>query len=112
MAHWVYIFSAASSPIGFAVWRCAPKALLMLIGELTKDPQHSKQCAEMLRLQRRDAKELPSYFGSPETHHVSPNTGAARPAPEAPPSASGHSSPRPGLEPRCQLAGSGASIMS
>jgi hypothetical protein len=80
MAHWVYIFSAASGPIGFAVWRCAPRALLMLIGGLTKDPQRSKQCAEMLRLQRRDAKELPSYFGSPETNHVRPSTGAVGPA--------------------------------
>lgn len=62
MAHWVYIFSAVSGPIGLATWRYAPRAFLMLIGGLTKDPQRSKQCAEMLRLQRKDAKELPSYL--------------------------------------------------
>jgi hypothetical protein len=62
MAHWEYILSAASGPLGFAVWRYAPRAFLMMIGGLTKDPQRSKQCAEMVRLSRKDAKDLPSYL--------------------------------------------------
>lgn len=60
MAHWVYILSAVSGPVGLAAWRYAPRAFLMIVGGLTKDPQRSKQCAEMLRLQRKDAKDLPS----------------------------------------------------
>jgi hypothetical protein len=62
MAHWVYIFSAVSGPLGLAAWRYAPRAFLMLAGGLTKDPQRSKQCAEMLRLQRKDAKDIRSYL--------------------------------------------------
>jgi hypothetical protein len=48
MAHWVYIFSAISGPLGLAVWRYAPRAFLTIVGGLTKDPQRSRQCAEML----------------------------------------------------------------
>jgi len=64
MAHWDYILWAAIGPTGLALWRYAPRAFLMLVGGLTKDPQRSKQCAEMLRLQRKDAKDLPSYLVS------------------------------------------------
>jgi hypothetical protein len=62
MAHWDYILWVAIGPTGLALWRYAPRAFLMLVGGLTKDPQRSKQCAEMLRLQRKDAKDLPSYM--------------------------------------------------
>jgi hypothetical protein len=62
MAHWVYILSAATGPLGLAAWRYAPRAFLMLMGGLTTNPQRSKQCAEMLRLQRKDAKDLQSYL--------------------------------------------------
>ena len=62
MAHWEYIVWAASGPAGFATWRYVPRAFLMLVGGLTKDPQRSKQCAEMLRLQRKDAKDIRSYL--------------------------------------------------
>lgn len=34
----------------------------MLMGGLTTNPQRSRQCAEMLRLCRKDAKDLPSYL--------------------------------------------------
>ena len=68
MAHWVYILSAISGPLGLAVWRYAPRAFLLIVGGLTKDLQRSKQCAEMLRLLRKDAKDLPSYLvTSPES---------------------------------------------
>jgi hypothetical protein len=62
MAHWEYILPAVSGPLGFAAWRYAPRAFLMMIGGLTKDPQRCKQCAEMVRLSRKDAKDLPSYL--------------------------------------------------
>ena len=66
MAHWEYAAWAASSPIGLAAaWRYAPRAFLMLVGGLTKDPQRSKQCAEMLRLQRKDAGSIQSYLADP-----------------------------------------------
>ncbi len=62
MAHWEYILSAVGGPLGLAAWRYAPRAFLMMVGGLTKDLQRSKQCAEMIRLSRKDAKELPSYL--------------------------------------------------
>jgi hypothetical protein len=65
MIHWVYVLSAMSGPLGLGAWRYAPRAFLMLVGGLTKDPRRSKQCAEMLRLQRKDAKDLPSYLTEP-----------------------------------------------
>jgi hypothetical protein len=48
----------------------------MLVGGLTKNPQRSKQCAEMVRLSRKDAKELPSYLV--ESSELSRRRGAAR----------------------------------
>jgi hypothetical protein len=62
MVHWVYIFSVVCGPLGVAAWRYAPRTFLMLVGGLTKDPKRSRQCAEMVRLSRKDAKDLPSYF--------------------------------------------------
>ena len=62
MPHWVYILAAVGGPAGLATWRCATRAFLMLVGGLTKDAQRSKQCAEMIRLSRGDAKDLPSYL--------------------------------------------------
>jgi hypothetical protein len=41
MAHWEYILWAVSGPIGLATWRYAPRAFLMVVGALTKDPQRS-----------------------------------------------------------------------
>lgn len=65
MAHWDVVW-AGSSPVGLvAIWRYAPRAFLMLVGGLTKDPQRSKQCAEMLRLQRKDASSIQSYLVDP-----------------------------------------------
>jgi hypothetical protein len=77
MAHWVYIFSAASGPLGLAAWRYAPRAFLMLVGGLTKDPQRSKQCAEMLRLQRKDAKDIRSYLVDSPAQQPSQSPGNA-----------------------------------
>ena len=67
MAHWVIILSAASGPFGLAAWRYAPRAFLMVVGGLTKDPQRSEQCERMLALTRKDAKEILSlkYTASP-----------------------------------------------
>ena len=63
MAHWQYILWGLGGPAGFAAaCRYIPRAFLMLVGGLTKNPQRSKQCAEMVRLSRKDAKELPSYL--------------------------------------------------
>ena len=65
MAHWEYILPAVSDPLGLAAWRYAPRAFLMMVGGLTKDPQRSKQCAEMVRPSRKDAKDLPNYLTAP-----------------------------------------------
>jgi hypothetical protein len=63
MAHWQYILWGLGGPTGFAAaCRYVPRAFLMLMGGLTANPQRSKQCAEMVRLSRKDAKELPSYL--------------------------------------------------
>jgi hypothetical protein len=62
MAHWEYIVSAISGPLGLAAWRYAPRAFLMMVGGLTRDPQRSRQCAEMVRLSRKDAKDIRSYL--------------------------------------------------
>jgi hypothetical protein len=62
MTHWVYILSAVGSSVLLAAWRYAPRAFLMVVGGLTKDPQRSKQCAEMLRLHHKDAKDISSYL--------------------------------------------------
>lgn len=64
MAHWIYLLAAAG-PTGLAVWRYGPRAFLMVIAGLAKDPQRSKQCLEVIRLLRKDAKELPSYLIDP-----------------------------------------------
>jgi hypothetical protein len=77
MAHWQYILWGLGGPAGFAAaCRYIPRAFLMLVGGLTKNPQRSKQCAEMVRLSRKDAKELPSYLG--ESSELSRRRGAAR----------------------------------
>ena len=57
MAHWAYILAVASGPAAFAAWRLA-RALLLVVGALTKNEQISRQCERMFILTRRDAKEL------------------------------------------------------
>lgn len=77
MAHWQYILWGLGGPAGFAAaCRYIPRAFLMLVGGLTKNPQRSKQCAEMVRLSRKDAKELPSYLvESSKSAELPPRTG-------------------------------------
>jgi hypothetical protein len=58
MTHWEYILLAVGGPAGLATWRYAPRAFLMIVGGLTKDPLRSKQCERMLALSRKDAKEI------------------------------------------------------
>ena len=65
MAHWIYILWAAGGSVSLAAWRYAPRAFLMVVGGLTKNPQRSKQCAEMLRLQHKDAKDISGYLIDP-----------------------------------------------
>jgi len=64
MPHWeYYVLLAAGGPLGIAaMWRYAPQAILMLVGGLTKNPQRSAQCLEMVRLSHKDAKDLGSYM--------------------------------------------------
>src|SRR5215813_13767967 len=62
MAHWIYIFSAVGGSVWLAAWRYAPRAFLMVVGGLTKDRQRFKQCAEMVRLQHKDAKDIATYL--------------------------------------------------
>lgn len=62
MPHWVYLLSAANGLISLATWRNLPLTVVRLVGALTRDPERSKRCAEVLRLARKDAKDLTSYL--------------------------------------------------
>jgi hypothetical protein len=76
MAHWHYILWGLGGPVSFAaVCRYIPRTILMLVGGLTTNQQRSNQCAEMVRLSRKDAKELPSYLlESSESAELPPAT--------------------------------------
>jgi hypothetical protein len=64
MAHLQYILWAVGGPAGFAAaCRYVPRAFLMLMGGLTTNKQRSKQCATMIVLSRKDAKELLDRLG-------------------------------------------------
>ena len=90
MSHWEYILPAVSGPLGLAAWRYAPRAFLMMVGGLTKNSQRSKQCAEMVRLSRKDAKDLPSYLA--EKEEPAATGGPSKAAAWASPKPSGYSS--------------------
>ena len=63
MAHWIYVLWAVNALIGVATWRNATLAIVRLVCALTKDPDRAARCAEILRLARKDAKDLRSYLG-------------------------------------------------
>jgi hypothetical protein len=85
MAYWVYLLAAASGPAAVVVWKFAPRAFLMIVGGLTGSPQRSRQCAEMIRLSRGDAKDLPSYFpGAPVAVESSPGEPGTTPGGDVP----------------------------
>jgi len=65
MAHWEYIIWAVNALVGCATWRNIPLAVIRVTGALTKDPERAKRCAEILRLARKDAQDLPSYLLDP-----------------------------------------------
>jgi hypothetical protein len=65
MAHWIYILWAVNALIGVATRRNATLAIVRLLCVLTKDPDRAVRCAEILRLARKDAKDLPSYLTPP-----------------------------------------------
>jgi hypothetical protein len=87
MAHWQYILWGLGGPAGFAATcRYIPRAFLVLMGGLTTSTQRFKQCAEMVRLLRKDAKEIPSYFAelsgsAPPPPTTAPPELQAEPAP-------------------------------
>lgn len=74
MPHWVYFLSAANAVVSLAAWRNLPLTVVRLVGALTKDPERSKRCAEILRLARKDAKDLPSYLIEVPGHDRAPAT--------------------------------------
>ena len=79
MAHWQYILWGLGGPAGFAAaCRYIPRAFLVLMGGLTTSTQRFKQCAEMVRLLRKDAKEIPSYFAELSESAPPPPTTAVR----------------------------------
>ena len=89
MAHWQYILWGLGGPAGFAAaCRYIPRAFLVLMGGLTTSTQRFKQCAEMVRLLRKDAKEIPSYFAG---------LSESAPPPPTTPGQSCRPSPRPEL---------------
>jgi hypothetical protein len=78
MPHWVYLFSAANGLVGLVTWRNLPLTIVRLVGALTRDPERSKRCAEILRLARKDAKDLPSYLIGGPGYDQAPETSARR----------------------------------
>ena len=46
-------------------WRYLPLSVVMLAGALTSDPTRHRKCAEVMRLSRRDAAGIPSYYAAP-----------------------------------------------
>ena len=60
--YWIYILWAVNALIGVATRRNATLAIVRLVCVLTKDPDRAVRCAEILRLARKDAKDLPSYL--------------------------------------------------
>ena len=78
MPHWVYFLSAANAFVSLAGWRTLPLTVVRLVGALTKDPERSKRCAEILRLARKDAKDLPSYLLDLPGHDQEPATATVR----------------------------------
>ena len=64
---------------GLVTWKYMPLTFIRLVGALTKNPQRHRQCAEILRLARKDAASIPSYFVDPSSY----------PNPEAKPSVEG-----------------------
>jgi hypothetical protein len=77
MAHWEFVVWAVNGLVGLSTWRNVPLAVVRLIGALTKDPQRSRQCAEIIKLSRKDAKDLPDYL--PESHARDKPTAATDP---------------------------------
>ena len=65
MAHWMDVLWAVNALIGVATWRNATLAIVRLILALTNDPDRAARCAEILRLARKDAKDLSSYLALP-----------------------------------------------
>jgi hypothetical protein len=57
MAHWEFVVWAVNGLVGLSTWRNVPLAVVRLIGALTKDPQRSRQCDEVIKLSRKDAKD-------------------------------------------------------
>jgi hypothetical protein len=78
MAHWIYILWAANALVGVAVWPRATLAIARLVLLKTSDPDRAARAAEILRLARKDAKDLPSYLAPPHAR----TTRASRKAPE------------------------------
>jgi hypothetical protein len=68
----------ANGLISLATWRNLPLTVVRLVGALTRDPERSKRCAEVLRLARKDAKDLPSYLIDDPGHDQAPETAARR----------------------------------
>ena|ERR1700722_6001725 len=62
MTHWELIIWAVNGLVGLGTWPKVSLAIVRLVGALTKDPQRSKQCAEFIKLSRKDAKDLPDYL--------------------------------------------------
>jgi len=46
-------------------WRLLPLAIVRLVAAFTRDEKRHKQCMEVLRLARRDAKDIPPYSPPP-----------------------------------------------
>jgi hypothetical protein len=67
MAYWAHLISAAAGSAGLtglliATLRYGPRAYLLVAGSRAKNPERFRQAAEMIRLMRKDAKELDSYL--------------------------------------------------
>jgi hypothetical protein len=61
MIQWLYALSAIFGSLGVAALGSA-RAYLLIVGGKAKDRAITEQCAELYKLTRRDAKDLPDYL--------------------------------------------------
>jgi hypothetical protein len=74
-AHTQYFCWVVYVVTGLSTWKYVPLTVIRLIGALTRNQQRARQCAEILRLARRDAASIPSYLADPATvrkAHIQP----------------------------------------
>ena len=63
--YWEYLRWGAYVATALGAWRFLPLALVRLVAAFTHDETRHRQCMEVLRLARKDARQIPSYLSAP-----------------------------------------------